>query len=358
MKNTYDPDDRNLPDLPGDDDSMSSSPIGRLMSDETEVVAEEDASLVSGFDRSKAEADEPPPPMERRRPKRERPDPDADEDFFEAGIRDASTGRERGRRRQPNPDPRPAARATVPTHKRMAAPRRNEDEFHPLDMPPEDKYDTFRQRYNPKELISSGQGSRGSRPPRKGAPPTRDGAPRRSDGGEDLNLLRYVTLAGVLVLLIVLVLMTVSRNRLTRELEDARETIDSMQDAYARTNSLIRENEELEAQTLADAIRIEELEAQLGVQNGDEEGEYPLLLQQPDDPTTAGEETSATASLGDFPRQHVVLRGQNLTTIARMHYGDGTASENYARAIFIANYNDLDPNNVPADTVLTIPPLP
>ena len=351
MKNTYDPDqdDRTQMDLPDAGDDLS-SPIGRLMSDEEEVIVEED-TLVSGFDRNQPE-DAPPP--ERRRARRPQPAVDPDEDFFETGIREARAGRERDRRRQPNPDPRPATRATVPTHKRM--PRRNEDEFHPLDTPPEDKYDTFRQRYNPDDLISSG---RGSRPPRKGAPPPREGAPARrgydsdNSGGGNTSMLRMVALGGIFVLLLILVIMTVNRNSLNRRYNEAAERIESMEAAYAENDALRRQVSSMEAEQLADSIRIAELETQLASLTNS--GGEQVAGNQ------AGAENGAEEAApgqGDFPRQHEVERGQLLTAIARLHYGDGTATENHLRALFIADYNNVNADNVPAGTILTIPALP
>ena len=371
MKKTHDADDRTLTDQSLEEKEISSSPIGRLMSDDIETD-EEQSAYVSGFERNQPEDfSEPvlaPNPAERRRPKRERPSspvgslPETDEDFFEAGIREARAGRERDRerRRQPNPDPRPAVRATVPTPKRMAAPppRRDQEEIYSSDSPPEDKYDTFRQRYNPGDLISAG---RGGRPTRRGAPP-RDGDPSGgrgfdNDGGGDTpNVLRIVAVAGVFVLLLVLVIMTVNRNSINRRYNEAQERIAGMEIAYARTNSLERELESLEATLTVRENRIEYLESQLAQQNnaGTQAG-----TTQPGTNVDNSDIDDTPPGQGGLPAYHVVQPGQSLTGIARIFYGDGTATENHLRAEHIARYNDL-PNleSIQPGQTLTIPPLP
>jgi len=350
-----------------EENEISLSPIGRLMSDDTETV-EEQSAYVSGFERNQPE-DSPEPASslaERRRPKRERPvsstslDSLSDEDFFETGIREARASRERDRdrRRQPNPDPRPAVRATIPTPKRMAAPPpRRDEKINSPDSPPEDKYDTFRQRYNPGDLISAG---RGGRPVRRGAPP-RDSDPSSgrgfdNDGGDSPNVLRIVGVAGVFVLLIFLVFMTVSRNSINRRYAEAQERIASMETAYARTNSLEREVDSLEIQRSTLQNRVDDLEAQLEQQNnaGTQAG-----TTQPGTDTGTSDIDEAPPGQGNLPATHVIERGQSLTRIAVLFYGPGTATENHLRAEHIARYNNIPSlDAIQAGQTITIPPLP
>lgn len=373
MKKTHphDKNDRQSLDHVGDNhynDELNLSPIERLMSDELDEidVMEEPNAFVSGFDRSQPE--EHPAPVERRRPKRERPAPaDPDDDFFEVGIREARAGRERDRerRRAPNPNPRPAVRATVPTPKRMATPppRHEEEGIYMSDSPPEDQYDTFRQRYNPRDLISAG---RGGRPVRKGAPPPRDDGPGPSrgsimsrfaddDDSENPNMLRMIYIAGVFVLLAIIVIMIVSRTRLSTRYNDAQETIASMQAAYARTNSLEREVNELNAEITVKDNRITYLESQINQQQvtGLPNDTTPVDGDDPDDGAVSA------PGQGNFPVQHTVASGQNLTAIARLHYGPGTATENHLRMLHIAEYNNVPyPFTLRVGDVITIPPLP
>jgi len=368
LKKTYDSDDRTLTDQPSEENEVLLSPIGRLMSDDT-TTDEEQNAYVSGFERSQPDSYPEPAsaPAERRRPKRERPAPpiDAlpDEDFFEVGIREARAGRERDRerRRQPNPDPRPAVRATVPTPKRMAAPppRHGDEEVYPPDSPPEDIYDTFRQRYNPRDLISAG---RGGRPVRRGASP-RDGAPsggrsldNNNDSGDTPNVMRIAAVAGIFVLLLVLVIMTVNRNSINRRYNEAQERIAGMETAYARTNSLEREVDSLEVQRTTLQNRVTYLEAQLEQQNnpGTQEG-----TTQPGADTDGSDQDESPPGQGNLPTTHVIQPGQSLTGIAILHYGRGTATENHLRAEHIARYNNI-PNleAIQAGQTITVPPLP
>ena len=368
MKNTHDPDGRPIMDQQAEENEMVSSPIGRLMSDDTEP-AEEQSSFVSGFERNQPALEEPPAPAERRRPRPERPasSADTDEDFFEAGIREARAGRERDRerRRKSNPDPKPAVRATVPTTRRMTGPlpRRGEEAGHSTGSLPEDKYDTFRQRYNPDDLISAG---RGGRPPaRRGTPPPRGGSDNRgrdrdfdNDGG-DPNLVRWLAVGGVLVLLILLVIMTVGRTSASRRYNEAAERIVSMEAAYAESNSLRRQVDSLEATLRTRDNRITYLENQLDQQDGTAatgDGAQQGTTGQ-DTGTTGTDE--APPNQDDFPRTHVVQAGQNLTRIARIHYGDGTGTENHLRMLHIAAYNNIAyPFNVSGGQSITIPPPP
>jgi len=59
-----------------------------------------------------------------------------------------------------------------------------------------------------------------------------------------------------------------------------------------------------------------------------------------------------------FPRTHIVVAGESMVRIAIIHYGNGTASENQARANIIAEYNNIDPNQLLVGLELIIPALP
>jgi len=360
---THNADDRAFMEQDDFADEMS-SPIGRLMSDESdEEPAEEPNAFVSGFARSQPE--EAPAPIERR-PRRERPvSPSSDEDFFEAGIREARASKDRDRRRRPNPDPRPAMRAGTPTSKRMASPppsRRREQEFNLPDAPPEDQYDTFRQRYNPDELIST---TRGMRPVRRGAAQQREeidlsasrGFASRfaDDEGERTSLVRWVAFAGVIVVLGFIIILATGRSRALRDYREVRYQVTGMEAAYARYNSLVWENEAMAIQieSLQDDIR--ELEAQLRqLTTPDTPG-----ITRPADNGDDNGTTDAPPAQGNFPATHVVESGQTLSSIARLFYGPATDSEVQLRANRIAAYNNIaDPSLIRVGDVLTIPALP
>jgi len=114
---------------------------------------------------------------------------------------------------------------TAPRHTPPPLPRHNER--HNPQPPPEDQYDTFRQRYNPGDLISSGRGRPGG--------PHPDGRSRRDDddaGG--VNPLRFVLIAFVIALLVLLVILIVQLTRVSAERNDLREQITDAEEAIER----------------------------------------------------------------------------------------------------------------------------
>ena len=342
------------PDTAHNDD-LSASPIGRLMSDDDETTGESSA-YVSGFDRTPPEETSPlaePEPVAEP-PASKTPESLDDDDFFEAGIREARAVRER--RRQPNPAPRPAVRANVPTQRRMTSPP-------PMSQPPpEDAYDTFRQRYRPGELISS---TKGGRPVRQ-APPVAGGRspmppPRAVHDDDSINPLRYLLLGAVVVFLGVLVFLLVHSHNLRGNLAEAEATIASMQAAYDRYGNVVEANELLQAEVDAQAVIIENLEAELALRNevGTTEPGTPSGGEN-NQPTT----TEPPVNVAPFPRTHVIQRGQNLSSIARYHYQVAgqpplTASEVYSLAGHIQRYNNIaNQNAIQAGQTITIPAPP
>jgi len=377
------------------EEDVSQSPIGRLMDEDADN--EEPSAFVSGYNRSsntdrgvEQELDERPPlpsPVTERRPRRERPAPpptDTDEDFFETGIREAraTRDRDRERRRQPNPAPRPAVRATVPTQRRMAGsppPTRREDDE--LDSTQDSSYDNFRQRYNPDELISSGRGSSSggdggsaaSRPARTTQRTPRTGgdvdlsasrgfAARRAeresdDNGDNTGIVRIVAGGTIFVLLILLVIMTGSRAGINRRYRAANARIYEMQATYDRANHYQTRYEAASTENTNLRLSNADLRAQL---TEHETGSSTTGNGTSNDNSTAsGDGVPDTIAATDFPRPHTVAAGENLVRIAIIHYGSSTASENQARANFIASYNNItNPNLLFVGAELTIPALP
>jgi len=337
-------------------DEMSTSPIGRLMSDEVGTVGEPSA-YVSGFDR--APAAEPEPIIERPS-RRERaggedgmsgaehssdktPQPVDGDDFFEAGIREARAIRER--RRQPNPAPRPAVRANVPTQRRMASmPSMSQP------PPPEDAYDTFRQRYNPGELISSGKGGR---PVRKAPPAGGERGPVRPavDDSDTVSPLRYLMLGATVAFLGVLVFLLVHSHNLRGNYAEAQATIARMQEAYDSYHLITEQRDILLTKNEAQEITIENLQSELAMR----EDVGTPGVQQPNDPPVQPVTTEPPATTPQFPVAHVLQRGQNLHAVARLFYGDATP----ALIAHIANYNNLaDPDRVREGDVINVPAPP
>ena len=353
------------------EEKTPSSPIGRLMDDDD--TDNEPSTYVSGFDR---DDNRPPlPSPTERRTRRERPaQPPQDEsdDFFEAGMREARASRDRDRRRQPNPSPKPAVRANVPTQRRMAGPppRRNEEEIPISSGPPEDKYDTFRQRYNPDELISTSRsGSGGGRPVRAGQRPQRNEvdlsasrgfAPRRrdeddDDGSDYTGMVRIIAFAAALAFIGVIIFLGFSRASINRQLTEANETIAAMQAAHAGPAGWENVQNELNAEINRLNGIINDYQAQLNA------------LQDPYTPPQGGLAAGNDLPPGDpappaqnnLPATHVVVRGDSLTSIAIRFYGRGTNAENHLRAQHIATYNNLrNLDDIYVGQVLTIPPLP
>jgi len=107
---------------------------------------------------------------------------------------------------------------TAPRHTPPPLPRHNP---HP---PPEDQYDTFRQRYNPGDLISSGRGRPAPHP---------DGR-RRDDDTGGVNPLRFVLIAFVIALLILLVILIVQLTRVSAERNELSEQIAAAEETVER----------------------------------------------------------------------------------------------------------------------------
>jgi len=330
---------------------------------------EEPSAYVKGFERppareparrrepaAHAEPPVDPAPERERRPRRERPtvsrqpELDPEEDFFEAGIREVrARDRSRESRRPTNPDPKPAVRASVPTQRRMATPPPEHHQMEEHDTyPPEDAYDSFRKRYDPAELISASRARQGrqgrdeGRPSRGGyASGGRDVAAHADDDSEGLNPMRMILAGlalGVLLLMVFLVISRASRGTRIAELEAQ---VASMEEAYASTHRDRNRIAELEGLNNAHERTIADLNAQIAVQAN-------LDAQQPGDnnnaPPSENNNDSDEAPVQNqlrIPAYHIVERGQSLSSIARLHYGPGTASEIHARAEQIRIYNNI-----------------
>jgi len=389
------------------EEDVSVSPIGRLMDDDTSE--DEPSAFVSGYSRNsrdrdmEQEVDERPPlpsPVTERRPRRERPAPppaDTEDDFFETGVREARVTRDRERRRQPNPAPRPAVRATVPTQRRMAGSPAQRREIDEPDSTQEDSYDNFRQRYNPDELISSGRGSSNSgnrsstpppnannpnkgegganrparpaqRPPRPGGDvdlsasrgfAARRGERESDDGGDNTGIVRIVAGGIIFILLILLVIMTGSRAGINRRYRAASARITEMQETYDRASHYQARYQAASTENNQLRLSNADLQAQLTQPDAGNDTTGNGTTGAADNDTTPGNGAPDTIIATDFPRQHVVTAGQNLVRIAIIHYGSSTASENQARANFIAAYNNItNPNLLFVGAEVTIPALP
>ena len=378
-------DDREYDYDPEEDFAQSegdeASPIGRLMDDDV-GFENEPSAYVRGFDRT------PPPPLEPeptkpappRRQRRERPASPRNEEFFAnqdeetpeddmraLGARDAARA---ARRRQP--EPRPAVRAGTPTPRRMSgsspqprdyetAPRARQPEGEPPRRknapPPEDEYDTFRQRYRPGDLISSG-GNRGEerggdgRQPRRPAPAGRRAGAAAHQGEDGANMLRLILFGAVLVVLLIFIILIVRINTLANRSADATAQVESMEAAYGRYNNLREsynaQNEELAARN-ADIVR---LEGQLALANA---ANMPGSADGGGQGSASETPETPTEPVPEWPRQHVVVRGDNLGRIARYHYGENTP----ALVEHIQSYNNIrNPNEIQIGNTLTIPAPP
>ena len=372
---TAEPDNNDIEDM--------SSPIGRLMDDDV-GFENEPSAYVSGYDRQEQQQDAEKSPTTRRR--RERPDATAshmadhndsretrrrprpesrqesrpeprarsiqdlapDDDFYEAGIREAR------RRRPPNPDPRPAVRAAVPTPRRMSAPPpRAQAEQNEADRnqspPPEDSYDTFRQRYRG-DLISAGasRSAGGERSAGRRQPATHGearGAQARSsqDSDDAANLLRVGIFGGVLLFLVIFIILIVQINRLSNSNSDAQYTIANMEEENARYHAAAADRDAHYAEIRRQEAEINRLNNELtALQNQDlTDG------QGTSDGTISDNQTDAEPE-PDWPRTHVVLGGQSLGRIATIFYGANTLYlvEHIQRYNNIANANHIQEGDV------------
>jgi len=298
----------------------------------------EPSAFVSGFERAPHE-----PPKQT-----------GEDDFFETGIREARAARER--RRQPNPAPRPAVRATVPTQRRMAAPPPPRHDGDPTSMtPPEDAYDTFRQRYNPGELISPARGGRPVRnvPPVQGS--ERRPAPQHYD--EDaVNPLRYLLLFGVIVCLGVFIFLLVRLSSVRSDLADARATIQTMQDESERYHLTAEQRDHWYDEYHRISLEHEYLQLRYAQLSG--AGTTDPGTQQPgtgdsDQPTT----TEPPTTEPPFPRVHVLQQGQTVSAVAEIHYG----RRDWLLVLHILSYNNLSEDaaaRLPAGATINVPAPP
>jgi nucleoid-associated protein YgaU len=179
------------------------------------------------------------------------------------------------------------------------------------------------------------------------------------DENERVSMIRWGLLAGIIVVFAFIIFLLASRASINNRYREARDTIASMEAAYARYNSLSREAEALEEENEDLQREINSLQSQLAAL-----GTANNVV--PDDnnvPPTIGSETTpgdTTPEPPTLPAQHTITRGQTLISIARMHYGPGANhAEDLARAQHIATYNNI-PNidAIQLDQTITIPPLP
>ena len=355
-------------------DDATMSPIGRLMDDGDEPGEPESGAYVSGFDRRKPAEPEAAPTRpapihgterERERPgmrERERSAPTpsfaSDEDFFEMGSREA-TRRERERRRPTNPNPRPAVRATVPTQRRMSTPpapsSRPAGREVADDANPDEVYDTFRQRYNPDDLISAGKGGRTVR---REPGDTRGPAPRpQAEEEERINPARVAVAGGAFAFLLLLIILVIVMNNFRIQRNYYRAQVD--ENAGFRSRYYVLRTE---ATGLYDSL----------VDYRNQRNNYRAQVQAQTPGTTAtdpgdnndlpGNGTAAQPPAEDFPRQHEVMSRQNLTIIARIHYGAERVDRRpMVYTEHIRNYNNMPNDQVNVGRIINIPappPLP
>jgi len=348
---------------------ITMSPISRLMDDSDEQDRpDESGAFVDGYDRRSAKADtspigEPerspyaPDRAERERPPlRERPAPpspslSSDEDFFEVGIREAR--KERERRRPTNPNPRPAVRATIPTPRRMAAPpairpTTSSNEIDPNN--PDDVYDTFRQRYNPEDLISATKSGRAAK---KDSGDTRGSASRpQAEEDDRIDPTRVAIVGGAAAFLVLLVILVVAMNhfRTGRNFYQAQAEENA---GYRSRYQIARsENAMLEDDNLSLTIERDNLRAQLEVQDT---GQAASNGNNNNDAS----DTETPLDQQDWPRQHTVARGQSLTVIARIHYGTERVNRHpFTYTELIRLYNNMPNENTFEGRTLNIPAPP
>ena len=349
-------------------DDVTMSPIGRLMDDGDEEDATPGGAYVSGFDRGRPAEPTPSAPTrpapipgterERYSPReRERTAPSpslsSDEDFFEVGVREAR--RERERRKPTNPNPRPAVRATVPTQRRMAAPPPTASPRTPPheqtdDMGADEVYDTFRKRYNPDEIISSGRGGRAGRRPPGGDPRTSDARPEED---ERINPARVAVAGGAFAFLLLLIILVVSMNNIRRERNYYRTAAQENANFVSRYNAARADVTELRDENNQLRTQRDNYRAQLDARPEPGTGAVPGGNAAPGTGDVAG------IPYPDFPREHLVASGQNLTIIARIHYG--AERVNRSPAIYtehIRTYNNMPNENVFAGRTINIPAPP
>ena len=326
-------------------------------------------------------------PPQRERVRRR---PENEENAYEAGIRDAqafvgiqsnSTDGDEGmqspaatrpprRRPSQNPTPRPAVRANVPTTKKMphaagGRPGTNSDNTETL---PEDAYDTFRKRYDPDELISSKRGGQ-ERPPRKRAgAPTDEGVDLSASNGFDspprrrprqpiaendnVNLIRYAALGAILLFLGVIIILIASRSSLNRRYNELYVENERMRPIYEDASQVQARYNNLRGENQRQANHIAELENQLAANQ-------PSTTSGAGGTSGGGTGGESIGSLApELPAEHTIIAGDNLTNIAIRFYGNSTVVVNQNRAEFLAQYNNLNINNIPVGRTITIPVLP
>jgi len=350
---------------------ITMSPISRLMDDSDEQdMPDEPGAFVNGYDRRPTTAESPssdehesspyaPDRAERERPPmRERPvatppspSLNSDEDFFEVGIREAR--RERERRRPTNPNPRPAVRATIPTPRRMSAPPtiRPAPSKHEIEQDnPEDVYDTFRQRYNPEDLISATKSGRAA----KRDPGDTRGFSSRPQGEEDerINPARVAIVGGAAAFLVLLIILVVSMNhfRTGRNFYQAQADENAgyrsrYVAARSENTALLDANSDLRSENATLRAQFEAQDTGLAASNGNNNND--------------ASDTETPLDQQDWPRAHVVARGQTLTVIARIHYGTERVNRHpFTYTEHIRLYNNMPNDNTFEGRTINIPAPP
>lgn len=348
---------------------ITMSPISRLMDDSDEQDRpDEPGTFVDGYDRRPTKAEIPPAgEVERspyapdrsereRPPMRERPAPpspslSSDEDFFEVGIREAR--RERDRRRPTNPNPRPAVRATIPTPRRMSAPppirpTTSNNEVDPNN--PDDVYDTFRQRYNPEDLISATKSGRAAK---RDYGDTRGPASRaQAEEDERIDPTRVAVVGGAAAFLVILIILVVAMNHFRTGRNFYQAQAEENAGYRSRYNVLRTENTALSEANSELRTERNDLQALLAAQDTGQDAYHGNNNNDASD-------TETPLDQQDWPRQHTVARGQSLTVIARLHYGAERVNRHpFTYTEHIRLYNNMPNENTFEGRVINIPAPP
>jgi cell division protein FtsL len=332
-------------------EEMARDAVGSLFDSEP-GEGEDEPPVVTGFDKGAKKAAPSRAPYKPAGTGRERaPAPRVPE---VADDRDAP--RKRDRTLEPNPTPRPAVRVPVREKRpaRTAVSRYDVDEDIDTEVGVEDEMEAFRSRY--------------SKTPKKSEPPVstnrntsfrptnmRFSAVEERDEDEKVPILHWVFIAVTVLLLVTAVYFAYNSYTLGGQLAEANARIEELTLNNTDSNEASIKIETLESQVKTQTDEIARLESIIaGNQTTPEPTFGPDTT--PDDPglvNPSPEDGQGTAAEQTGNKTHTVLKGETLSKISGLYYGNSTDVTLHQK---IRDANGITGDNISEGQVLIIPP--
>ena len=183
----------------------------------------------------------------------------------------------------------------------------------------------------------------------------RNFAPHSIEDEERIDPIRVAIMGGIAAVIILLVVLVVSLGRMTSQRNSYRAQVEAGNDFESRYTNAAANNDHLSGQITSLTNERNHYRA-LAEANATAADHGQGTSAGNDGQATTGNEQTATTPADDFPRDHVVSSGQNLTVIARMHYGPGRDGLRYWQ--HIRDYNNLTTDGVQVSQRLIIPAPP